>query len=320
MAASGPGIREIKLLFARSSNRCAFPRCRAPIALDETLAGEVCHIKGARPRSARYDASQTDTERHAYENLILMCPTHHTVIDDDEEAYTVERLRAIKASHEAGSVSISDAEASLVANLFIQSATNSGQNSGLLAHTVNAATITLQSAPSTSHLTRQRQIQAVEHLWQVVRNLNTQFSLVIFVDDIFTREELDSYFREGKHAHAVDCIREYADWNLSVRKLHIAGTDEAARERPFVTQRLWLVFTVLQGIYGRSALLLSNSYKDRRLVNWRMDSGCDQLLRAILPAHAVERAKGLKIGGLRAAVGFLESQFLAEAGMNRPCT
>jgi hypothetical protein len=29
-------------------------------------------------------------ERHAYANLVLMCPTHHTVIDDDEEAYTVD--------------------------------------------------------------------------------------------------------------------------------------------------------------------------------------------------------------------------------------
>lgn len=49
MAASGPGITDIKLLFARSGNRCAFPKCRAPMAVNESLTGEVCHIKGARP-------------------------------------------------------------------------------------------------------------------------------------------------------------------------------------------------------------------------------------------------------------------------------
>jgi hypothetical protein len=74
VAGRGPGITEIKLLFARSGNRCAFPKCTAPMALNETLTGEVCHIKGARPGSARYDPQQTDVERHQYQNLILMCP------------------------------------------------------------------------------------------------------------------------------------------------------------------------------------------------------------------------------------------------------
>ena len=155
MAASGPGITDIKLLFARSGNRCAFPKC----------------------------------------------PTHHTVIDDDEEAYTVERLCKIKAAHEAQSAPIPNAEAAAVAEVFIQSATNIGQSGGLSAHTVNASTITVQSAPSTSHLTRQRQIQAVEHLWQVVRNLSSEFSLVAFVDTILTPSELDACDRRTPDRH-----------------------------------------------------------------------------------------------------------------------
>src|SRR6266478_5173855 len=174
------------LLFARSGNRCAFLKCRAPIAINNTLTGDVCHIKGARPGSARHDPGQTDVERHAYANLVLMCPTHHTVIDDDEEAYTVERLCKIKTAHEAQSAQIPDAEAAAVAEAFIQSVTNVGQSGGLSAHTVNASTITVQSAPSTSHLTRQRQIQAVERLWQVVRNLSSEFSLVVLVDTILS--------------------------------------------------------------------------------------------------------------------------------------
>lgn len=88
--------------------------------------------------------------------------------------------------------------------------------------------------------------------------------------------------------------------------------------RPFVTNRQWSVFYVLQGLYGRTALLLTNSYKERRLVNWRADSGCDQLLRAILPTQVVEHARGQMIGGLRTAIDSLERQFLAEAGMNMP--
>src|SRR5271155_3399483 len=98
------------------------------MAINGTLTGEVCHIKGARPGSARYDPGQTDVVRHAYPNLILMCPTHHTVIDDDEEAYTVARICKMKAAHEAQSAPIPDAEAAAVAEVFIQSVTNTGQS------------------------------------------------------------------------------------------------------------------------------------------------------------------------------------------------
>lgn len=317
MAASGPSITDIKLLFARSGNRCAFPHCRAPMAVNGTVTGEVCHIKGARPGSARYDPDQNNADRHAYANLVLMCPTHHTVIDDDEEAYTVEHLCKIKAVHETKSHPIPDAEASAVAELFMQSVMNIGQSGGMWAHTVNASTITVQGAPSSSHLTHQRQIQAVERLWQVICKLHSEFSAVVFVDDILTASELDAYFR-GEDPRIADYIREYADMNVSLRKLIDAGADDAAKERPFVTHRLWSIFFILQALYGRSALLLTNSYKERRFVNWRTDSGCDQILRAVLPAQVVALAKGQVIGGLRTAITSLENQFLAEAGMNKP--
>lgn len=318
MAASGPGITNIKLLFARSGNRCAFPKCTAPLALNETLTGEICHIKGAKLGSARYDPQQDDVERHAYDNLVLMCPTHHTVIDDDEESYTVERLHRIKSEHEARAEPVPDAEASLVAQVFGQSVTNVGQSGGLSAHTVNASNITVQSASPTRHLTHQRQIQAVEHLWQVIRSLGGEFSLVVFIDNILTEQELDAYFRGIEQHLIADCAREYADMNTALRKLANAGANDASKERPFVSHRVWSVFFILQALYGRSALLVTNSYKERRLVGWKQDSGCDQLLRAVLPGQIVDHVKGLRFGGLRSAIEQLENQFLAEAGMNKP--
>jgi hypothetical protein len=76
-------------------HRCAYPRCPSRLVEDPsgTLVGEVCHIKGKSSGrgSHRHDPSQTDEERHGVGNLIALCGTHHRVIDDDEEAYTVER-------------------------------------------------------------------------------------------------------------------------------------------------------------------------------------------------------------------------------------
>lgn len=320
MAATGPSITDIKFLFARSSNRCTFPKCPAPLAHSGTLIGEICHIKGVRPGSARHDPYQSDADRHAYSNLILMCPTHHVVIDSDEVSYSVERLHEIKADHEAQSALIADADASAIALQFVQSLTNVGQTGGFSAYAVHADTITVQSALPTSHLTHTRQIQAVEHLWQVVRNLSSEFSLVMFADSVFTPSELDAYFRNRELAHALDFLLEYADTNVTLRKFAKAEANEAAKERPFVSHRLWSAYFVLQAIYGRTSLLLSNSFSKGSYEDWRADSGSDQMLRSILPANVVDHAKGQSIGGLRTAIDHLEGRFLAEAGMNNPLT
>lgn len=95
-----PGLTTVKQLFARSGNRCAFPKCTSPIVQGKTIIGKICHIKASKPGGPRYDPNQTAADRHGYNNLILLCGNHHTVIDDDEETYTVDRLLKMKADHE----------------------------------------------------------------------------------------------------------------------------------------------------------------------------------------------------------------------------
>jgi hypothetical protein len=139
-----PTLPTIKRLFAHSGNRCAFPRCTATLIDGSTVVGEVCHIKGARPGSARYDAQQSPVERHGFDNLILMCSPHHKVIDDKEnkKAYPVERLLKIKADHQSRAACIDDSFAERAAHLLIdESATSVNQSGGITAHTVRANTI-----------------------------------------------------------------------------------------------------------------------------------------------------------------------------------
>jgi len=86
-----------------SQNRCAFPNCQQSLveAVSGKVVGRVCHIKAASAGGPRYDGSQDEGARHSFENLILMCPIHHDVIDADTEAYSVERLHRIKSAHES---------------------------------------------------------------------------------------------------------------------------------------------------------------------------------------------------------------------------
>jgi hypothetical protein len=78
----------------------------------ETVVGEICHILASSPDGPRYDEHQNPKERHGYDNLILLCPIHHEIVDDDPEAYTKERLRKMKIDHEAstGDIDAQDVE------------------------------------------------------------------------------------------------------------------------------------------------------------------------------------------------------------------
>lgn len=91
----------MRLLYAHSGNRCAYPNCHAPIfEEDGLLTAECCHIKAFSPGGPRYDVAQTDEERNSGDNLILLCTRHHRIVDADEQTYTVDLLREYKQKHE----------------------------------------------------------------------------------------------------------------------------------------------------------------------------------------------------------------------------
>lgn len=98
-------VAELKRLFARSGNRCAFTSCRRLLVVEgpsgqPSVLGDVAHIIGASPAGPRGDSFMAPADRNRYENLILLCNTHHQLVDAQEATYTPERLRAIKEEHE----------------------------------------------------------------------------------------------------------------------------------------------------------------------------------------------------------------------------
>lgn len=89
-------------LYLASGNRCAYPNCNGPLIDSRgVLVGEIAHIEGALPASARFNRQMSNEERRGYENLILMCGTDHKKIDSDKTQWTVEGLVSLKLRHEA---------------------------------------------------------------------------------------------------------------------------------------------------------------------------------------------------------------------------
>jgi hypothetical protein len=103
-----------------------------------SIIGEICHIRAARPNGPRHDPEQSAVDRHAHDNLILLCGRHHKVVDDDPEAYTVERLLKMKADHASHAAALPADEVDRGARLLTnQSVTSVNQSGGITAHTVN---------------------------------------------------------------------------------------------------------------------------------------------------------------------------------------
>jgi hypothetical protein len=64
------------------------------------LIGQEAHIRSSRPGGPRHVDDYGDFDN--YENLILLCPTHHAMIDKNGGAdWPADRLETMKASHEA---------------------------------------------------------------------------------------------------------------------------------------------------------------------------------------------------------------------------
>jgi hypothetical protein len=97
-------LKDVKLLWGRSANRCAI--CKQELSHDPAHAtsaiplGEQAHIVAEEPNGPRGKSILTIEERNAYSNLVLLCPTDHTLIDKVEADFPIEKLHQLKSEHE----------------------------------------------------------------------------------------------------------------------------------------------------------------------------------------------------------------------------
>jgi hypothetical protein len=98
--------KTIKILFTLSGNQCAHPDCTNPIVAaatkysDALVVGHIAHIYAASDDGPRGNAKLSDSDRKKPENLLLLCPTHHVVVDGQYETYPASLLFTWKAKHE----------------------------------------------------------------------------------------------------------------------------------------------------------------------------------------------------------------------------
>jgi len=93
-------------LVAAAGGWCEKPDCPTGFLWHELPTGdavrlaEVAHIVAASDDGPRGDDAVATEELVEFDNLILLCPNCHTIVDRAPEAFPVERMRQWKSEHE----------------------------------------------------------------------------------------------------------------------------------------------------------------------------------------------------------------------------
>lgn len=87
-------VQTRKMLWGKSGNRCAL--CKAELAHPDTATGEHAVIG-----DEHHIHPQAQEGSDEYENLILLCPNDHRLVESRPTEYPQQRLLALKSAHEA---------------------------------------------------------------------------------------------------------------------------------------------------------------------------------------------------------------------------
>lgn len=95
----------VSFVWMRSGGRCAFPSCNTPLWKDlltnkKVNTGLIAHIVSWTPTGPRGDAALSVKLAKDPDNLMLLCPTHHDLVDDHPDAYPQALLLEYKRRHE----------------------------------------------------------------------------------------------------------------------------------------------------------------------------------------------------------------------------
>lgn len=102
--------KDRKILWGKAGNQCSYRYKReicnqklleAPNG-NETVVGFECHIIGKTKDSARYLREYPEDKMDSYENRVLLCGSHHKIIDNknNEQIFTIPIVRRMKKEHE----------------------------------------------------------------------------------------------------------------------------------------------------------------------------------------------------------------------------
>ncbi len=115
-----------KCLWGMTAGRCEFQGCNTylgehSVTKAEGNFGEKAHVEAVSEGGARYKELMPNEELNSSDNIMILCPTCHKLIDEHPEEYTVDVLKEMKRTHELRIyqlTEIDDIQTTLIMNYF----------------------------------------------------------------------------------------------------------------------------------------------------------------------------------------------------------
>lgn len=138
MSVTSISSKNKNLLWAVSAGRCEYIGCNKVLHTDiltnkKCNSAYIAHIVGDEPTGPRGDIKRSKLLANDINNLMLLCDTHHRMVDEDEITYTEPCLLEMKRQHEERIRRITDIAPNMSSEIILYGA-NIGINNSPLSY------------------------------------------------------------------------------------------------------------------------------------------------------------------------------------------
>lgn len=132
------------LLWAVTAGRCEYAGCNKVLHTDiltnkKCNSAYIAHIVGDEPTGPRGDVKRSKLLANDINNLMLLCDTHHRMVDEDEITYTEFSLLEMKRQHEERIKRITNIALNMSSEIILYGANIGTNNSPLSYQSANEA-------------------------------------------------------------------------------------------------------------------------------------------------------------------------------------
>lgn len=173
-------------------------------------------------------------------------------------------------------------------------------------HEAERLRLATASVSQTQRAVVERQLTALESLWEGVLATKENTPVIMSFIDILTIDEYSS-MKDTPNFKAM--LSEAAPEKLVAMYQDNVGSRE--RVRPYVGEYTWALVSTYQSTILRAALIVEMSQSDSHKLNWHLDSGIRQLLLSALAEEEMIEFETTRIGKISWIRRKFESKILA---------
>jgi hypothetical protein len=153
---------------------------------------------------------------------------------------------------------------------------------------------------------QEKKIQAAEKIWKHVLEIRKICQSAIFFYSILKPSEYNEVFTKPKIKAMISNLDDSVIDQIS------SNPENLESNRPFLGEKLWLLFFIYRAFLGRISLILVDGLKEGEIKDWRKDHGVHSLLKNILSNEQLTAVMVESPLAMHKAITLLEAMLLEE--------